>query len=395
MRTGSIDPTGTAIGDNRRVTGGGATATDGRVRVLWLVRGLGPGGAERLLVLTAQMADHDRFSFRVGFTRADKTMFVEPLAGAGVPSYLIGSVGDPCWLWNLRGLLATTDVVHAHSPLLAGVARLVARTLPPRHRPFVVSTEHNEWGNFGWPTRLLNAVTAPLDHHRWAVSEGVRVSMWGPLSRGVEVLVQGIAPGSGAGPDSRARLRTELAIDEDSVLAVTVANYRREKDYPNLLRAARRALADNPRLVMAAVGQGHLEDEVLALHDELGLGDRFRLLGYRRDVPAVLAAADLFVLGSVHEGLPVAVMEAMAAGLPVVATAVGGVPEAVADGVSGLVVPPRNADALADAVTRLVTEPELRARMGAAAAAASTRFDIRTAVARQQQIYAELVRRGR
>ena len=133
--------------------------------------------------------------------------------------------------------------------------------------------------------------------------------------------------------------------------------------------------------MVLAVGQGPLADEVRDLHRELALGERVRLLGYRSDVRDLLAAADLFVLGSAFEGLPVSIMEAMAAGLPVAATAVGGVPEAVVDGETGILVPPRDPDALADAVvpgwpaTRLC-----RSRMGATARRRATLFDIRAAV---------------
>lgn len=385
------------MGQNQGVINREQPPGDERISVLWLIKGLGPGGAEQLLVQSARVADHDRFRFQVAFTRPDKTKLVEPLADAGVETFLLGEgrgLRDPRVPGTLRRLLVSADVVHAHSPLLAGVARLLARTLPRQSRPVVVSTEHNEWGNFAWPTRLLNAATAPLDDHRWAVSEGVKASMWGPLGRGVEVLVHGIAPDLADRRSSRLRLRDELGLHGDEVLALTVANYRAEKDYPNLLSAARRALATCPRLVMAAVGQGPLEREVRLLHSRLGLGDRFRLLGYRDDVPDLLQAADLFVLGSTHEGLPLAVMEAMGAGLPVVATAVGGVPEAVTDGVSGIIVPARDSDALADAVTRLADDPRVRGQMGAAAREASSRFDIRTAVAREQQVYRDLARRA-
>ncbi len=107
-------------------------------------------------------------------------------------------------------------------------------------------------------------------------------------------------------------------------MAITVANLRREKDYPNLLRAAKLALDGNPRLHVLAVGQGPLEEEIRGFHDEPRSGGPRQLLGYRTDVKDLLAAADVFVLASALEGLPVSIMEAMAAGLPVVATAVGG-----------------------------------------------------------------------
>jgi glycosyltransferase involved in cell wall biosynthesis len=179
-------------------------------------------------------------------------------------------------------------------------------------------------------------------------------------------------------------------VSDDEVLSLTVANLRRNKDYPTLLRAARAALDAEPRLRFAAVGQGPLAQEVAALHATLGLGDRFLLLGFRRDVHDLMAAADVFTLSSAHEGLPVAVMEAFAHGLPVVATAVGGLPQQVTDGAQGLLVPPGRPEALADALLTLARDPGMRARMGTAALSRAADYDIRRAVREQEGVYAEL-----
>jgi glycosyltransferase involved in cell wall biosynthesis len=130
---------------------------------------------------------------------------------------------------------------------------------------------------------------------------------------------------------------------------------------------------------------------VKALHAELGLADRFRLLGYRADVAEVLTGADFFCLGSEHEGLPVAVMEALAAALPVVATRVGGVPEAVEEGINGFLVPRHDAPALAAALITMAADRSGRLVMGAAARERSGRFDIRRAVEVQQDRYRALV----
>jgi glycosyltransferase involved in cell wall biosynthesis len=366
--------------------------TDRRpLRVLWLVKGLGPGGAERLLLSTARVADRQEVRFEVAYVRPDKNQLVGPLRSAGVPARCVGD--GPAWPARLRRLLVEGryDVVHAHSPLPAGVVRLVAATLPAARRPLLVSTEHNEWPSFSLPTMLLNGLTAGMDDHRWAVSERVRASMWRP-ARGAEVLVHGLGPDDARPtPDSRTRVRAELGISEESVVACTVANLRREKDYWTLLQAAARATAATSRLRWLAVGQGPLAEQVRAWHDDLRLGDRLLLLGYRPDVPDVLAASDLFVLSSAHEGLPVALMEALAAGLPVVATDVGGLRESLRDGVDGLLVPPHDPSALADAVVRLVHDDRGRLVMSANARAAAERFDIRGAVRRQVQVYADLV----
>ena len=136
----------------------------------------------------------------------------------------------------------------------------------------------------------------------------------------------------------------------------------------------------------AAAGHGPLAVEVRAEHARLGLGDRFALLGHRDDAIRLLAGADLFVLASGHEGLPVAVMEALALGVPVVATRVGGLPEVVTDGVDGLLVPPGDPAALAAAIRR-ASRPDERARLAAGAAAAGDRFAAAPAVRRIEAVY--------
>jgi Glycosyl transferases group 1 len=159
-------------------------------------------------------------------------------------------------------------------------------------------------------------------------------------------------------------------------MALTVANYREKKDYPNLLRSARIVKDSGAPIRWFVVGQGPLEGQVQGLHRELGLEPEVTLLGYRSDVPRLLGGADLLVIGSRLEGLPVTVMEACAVGLPVVTTAVGGLPDAVLEGVNGLVVSPGRPDLLAAAVERVAADPELRRTLSEGASRMADRFDI-------------------
>ena len=286
------------------------TPSPGPIRVLWLIKGLGPGGAEQLLLSSAEVADHSAFDYDVAFVRPDKDQLVHPLRDRDVDVYRLGDSGR--WLTDLRGRLRDYDIVHVHSPLLAGAVRLLVRTLPRGRRPAVVSTEHNVWSNFSRPTRLLNAVTGGMDDKRWAVSGEVKRSMWPRLAQRTEVLRHGINLGTTLPrASSRTETRRQLGISSDAPVVICVANLRKEKDYPNLMRAAQQVLEHEPDAVFLAVGQGPLEAELSELHTRMGLGDRFRFLGYREDVRELLSAADVFALGSLQEGLPVAIMEAL------------------------------------------------------------------------------------
>ncbi len=147
------------------------------------------------------------------------------------------------------------------------------------------------------------------------------------------------------------------------------------KDLPTLVRAFARVVVTLPASILLIVGDGPLHQAIEQTIAACGLSQRVRLLGWREDLDRVYATLDVGVLSSRNEGTPVALIEAMAAGRPVVATRVGGVADVVADGETGLVVDPDDAEALGEAMTRLGVDPALRQRMGARAReAASTRF---------------------
>jgi glycosyltransferase involved in cell wall biosynthesis len=369
-----------------------------RLRVLWLIKGLGPGGAEQLLVSMAGARDRTVAEIEVAYVLPWKDAFAPALAEAGVSVTCLGVTNerDPRWALELRRLMAEGryDIVHVHSPYVAGVARVVARSFSPRKRPRVVTTEHNAWATFALPTRVLNAATSPLDDATIAVSQEVRDSMPGWRRRRTEVVVHGVdITAVRAAASARAEMRAELGIEPGEIVIGTVANYREQKDYPTLLAAAADVIGRGAPVRFVAVGQGPLHDEIHARHDALGLGDRFLLLGQRPDAIRVLAACDVFCLASRWEGLPVALMEALVLGLPVVATAVGGVAEAVADGREALLVPPGRPRELADALARVATDESLRAALARAALERGASFDITRATRRIEALYREITAR--
>ena len=166
-------------------------------------------------------------------------------------------------------------------------------------------------------------------------------------------------------PASRAQIRAALGVEPGTVAIVAVSRLVRAKGYAELAEAMRLV----PNAELCVVGNrldSDRGDDMEALLRDAGLGSRLRLLGYRTDVPALLAAADIFVLPSYVEGLPMSVIEAMLSGLPVVATDIRGPREQVVPEETGLLVPPRQAAPLGEALARLTADPALRAKMGAA-----------------------------
>ena len=179
---------------------------------------------------------------------------------------------------------------------------------------------------------------------------------------------------------------------DGETLAVTVANLRATKNYPGLLAAARTVIDAGVPIRFVAAGQGPLEAEIRVRHRELALGDRFELLGYRDDTTRLIAAADLFLLASHHEGLPVTVMEALTLGIPVVAPVVGGLPEVVTTGVNGILTAPDSPAALAIAIAR-AAEPAEHNRLAAGASTTGERFSSRGSVTQIEAVYARVATR--
>jgi glycosyltransferase involved in cell wall biosynthesis len=313
----------------------------------------------------------------------------------GVPVRCLdgGREWDVRWLLRLRRLLRERrpHVVHVHSPYVAGLARLVVRSLPRRERPRLVTSEHLPWSGYAAATRLLNALTYRLDDAHIAVSQAVLTSIPPRLVNGTRVIRTGVdvaAIRSHRG--ERDRIRSSVGLEPGQFVIGTIANFRAQKDYPTLLRAAARVVGRHPHVRFLAVGDGQLEQEIVRLRAELGLQESVLLLGRREDPGPVLAACDAFVLASRFEGLPLALMEALAMALPIVATSSAGVRECVTDHEDALLVPVADAPALAAALGRIVEEPELRERLGRGAGAAAGRFEIARMAVEIEALYEEL-----
>jgi glycosyltransferase involved in cell wall biosynthesis len=368
------------------------------VRVLHVIKGLGPGGAERLLVSLAGVR-RDDLGVDVAYLVPTKDHLVPELTAVGAGVHLLAGargLADPRWPLRLAALVRRTrpDVVHLHSPAVASVARPVLRAR--RGRPAVVSTEHNLWGSFGRVTRVANALTLPLDDVRLAVSERVRDSTWARWRPRTEVLIHGVPlEALAARRSERAESRAELGLPADAVLVVHVGNLREKKDHVTLLEAARIALEAEPRLRFASIGQGPLEAQIRARHAQLGLGDRFALLGYHPDPARVLAGSDLFTLTSRHEGLPIALLEALAMGLPAVASAVGGIPTVLRPGIEGVLVEPGDVEGFANAYLDLARDQRRRAILSAAAIERAADYDIARTQSWLEQRYADALRSER
>ena len=283
---------------------------------------------------------------------------------------------SPLQQWRaLRAMLALIrrerpDMVHAHMPISGFIARLAARIAGV---PAIAYTCHGFLFNQPGPAarRALGLVMEWVGGRLTGTYLTVSTEEAGDARR-LWIARNATAVGNGRDPRrfhpdpaARQRVRAELGSALETPVVVIVSRLVRHKGYPELLAAMR----DVPGAELWVVGERLLSDHGPDMEAEFaaaGLGSRLRRLGYRTDVAAVLAAADIFALPSHFEGLPMSVIEAMLTGLPVVATDIRGPREQVGAGETGFLVPPATVAPLADALRRLAENPALRARMGEA-----------------------------
>jgi glycosyltransferase involved in cell wall biosynthesis len=356
------------------------------LRVVHTVLQLDTGGMERLLVEFARHADRSRFDLHfVSLSSRGRVADEIEAIGWPVTALRVPQGLRPGMVLKLTSLFRRVgaDVVHAHNtkPLIySGPAARLARV------PAFVYTRHGQRTNARRGENILyrmavrtadRAVTVSDDGARLAVKDGLdpkRVRrIWNGIDTG-RFAFAGSAPG---GP------------------AVMVGRLSPEKDVQNLLRAVEIVVRAQPRFRLEVAGDGVCLPELRELSSRLGLSPSVRFLGEVRDVPALLARASMCVLPSLTEGVSLTLLEAMARGLPVVATRVGGNPEVVADGETGLLVPSAQPERLADAIVQLYNDPARGSEMGRAGRRrVETNFDVRQMVASYEALYDQVLEKS-
>ncbi len=367
------------------------------MRVCHLIHELGPGGAEHVLVDLARVAGEAGIEMRV--------VSLMPLGGHRYPQVLrdLGVRVDSLDLpsrWDPRGLRRAVrllrpdppDLLHSHLKH----ADLVAAYAAPRLGAPMISTLHLVEDEIGLVARLKRDLGAVARRRRAArtiaVSDALRRWYVGEFRvdpASVVTIPNGIPAPAPVTEERRAALRAEFGVPVDGLLAVTVALFREGKGHDDLLAAAT-LLGDFPvRFVLA--GSGPEEARLRAAAEAAGLAGRIAFAGFREDVAELLAAADLVVHPSHADALPTALIHALAAGVPAVATRVGGIPEIVGED-AGALVPAADPAALAAAIRSLAADPERRRRMGAAARERfAARFEGTTWAGRLKALYDEVL----
>ncbi|HEY3381058.1 MAG TPA: glycosyltransferase family 4 protein [Vicinamibacterales bacterium] len=302
------------------------------------------------------------------------------------------------------------DVVHTHTAKAGTLGRLVASlynlTRTSKNRCLIVHTFHGHVleGYFGpWATRAVRVserLLGRLTDRIITISERQREELVGRFLVAAPDRVSIVPLGleldpflSIGGPDPQ--FRRSIGFPEDALLFGCIGRLVRIKDVPTLLRAMVLARERAPAVRLAIVGDGDQRHALEELAVSLGLQDTVRFLGWRRDLLTVYTGLDVVALSSRNEGTPVALIEAMAAGRPTIATEVGGVPDVVKHGETGLLVPAGDPARLADAMVRMAESAEYRRRLGEAGRRAAATYQSEHLIRRLTALYRDGVRAKR
>ena len=385
--------------------GAGSGEAAGRARVVHAITMLELGGAQRNTLYTVAHLDRARFAPAL-VAGPGGMLDAEARALADVSFETCPSLRREVRpLDDLRALLDLTArfrrlkpaIVHTHSSKAGILGRAAAARAGV---PVIVHTVHG-WGFAPTQGKATRALFTWLE--KWA---GRRTTQWIAVSRAnarvgaargiapesaFEIVRSGVALDAFRAAAGNGRLRAELGLGAETPLVGMVACLKPQKAPLDFVAVAARVLARRPDAFFVLAGDGELRGAAEREIAAAGIGARVRPLGWRDDPATIVGDLDVLLLTSLHEGLPRVVPEAMAAGKPVVATAVDGTPEAVADGETGFLRAARDVEGMAAAVASLLGDPALARRMGAAGAARAGEWDIDDMVRRQEALYERLL----
>ena len=369
---------------------------NGRITVLHLIGSLRVGGAEQQLVSMAPLFDRKRFRIIMCAMQPGGDL-MERIEGLDV-EYVCLNYRIRSWVQSVSRLVSLlkreeVDVLHTHmytASRFGRIAGLLAGT------PVMIATDHGHdpwkrWQHIVWDRLLLRYTAARIGVARDVAD--LIVKRENPPPEKVIVVPNGVDPSRFEVSEADGkRVRAELGIAENEILVGAVGRLVEPKALHVMIEAVSKLAETTPNVRLALVGDGPLKDDLVRCASDLGVSERVLFAGVRMDVPAVLAALDVFAMSSNREGLPVVLLEAMAAGKPIVATKVGGIPEVVADHKEALLAAPNNPSELAAAMGELIADRGLREQLGRQARRkVVSQYSVAASVRRLEEVYQDLL----
>ncbi len=368
-------------------------------RILHTIDTTGPGGAETVFIelATRLMGPSDENIVAI----TGPGWVDDELRRRGAHVHLLSESGsfDVRYLYGLVRLIRRyrIDLVQSHllgSGVYCSLAGMICR-VP------VVSTFHGSV-DFGSSEKKLALKVFALNRGSSRcvfVSDSLRKEVVARcrVSRRKAITIHNGIDAAVFTPNRNCALRQELGLADDAIIVGAVGNVRPSKDYDTFLRAAALVRADSPRYQFIIVGEASngLAERLLRLRRDLGLDDAVHFIGFRQDIAALLNSLDVFILSSISEGFSLATVQAMACGVPVVATRSGGPEEIISDGVNGILVDIRSETQLAGAIRRVAENAAIRESLASSALElARSRYTLDTMLARYHALYEGLIGRS-
>jgi glycosyltransferase involved in cell wall biosynthesis len=372
------------------------------IKIIFVITGTGVGGAEKMLYHTIKGLNPERYTARLCSLKK-KGEFACRLEEEGLEVYSLNMRNETTlegWLTSIRALVLLVRYFMKERPAIvhsflfsANILARIAGYLTGV--PVIISSVRVMGGEQKWH-HFIDRVTAFMADHVVAVSDGVKEHVVRNAhlpERKVSTIYNGVVVGNIAAIDASA-LMNDIGLKAAERILIAAGRLHRQKGYDLLLQALSVVQESFPGVKLLILGEGEEEKSLKKLAHSLELSEKVLFLGLRSDVDRLLHCSEIFVLSSRWEGFPNVLLEAMAAGKPVVATAVGGVQELVVDQLTGILVPPQDATALADAIMLLLSDKKRALAMGASGwERVLQRFSMDAMLSKTESLYHELLAR--
>lgn len=370
-----------------------------KIKILHVIPSLLPGGAENLVsnlllfsnrssydVAVLKLFDHNlkNYNFKI---YSGNHNWEEHLKSSRIKRYW----NDIKIMWNVYRIIRDfkPDVIHTHLYTIAFVLLpSILFRVPVRVHTVHTIAQKDAKGI----VKLINIIAFKfLGFIPVSISKRVAETVKQVYGIDSPVIYNGIDT-----QEFSIEISKKSNLSDKRFILINVARFVEEKNQKLLIEAFSKSIQEIPNLELWFVGDGPLRTEIEQLVEQKKLKEKVKFFGVRSDIPKLLSQADIFVLSSDYEGLPLSVLEAMAAGLPVIATAVGGVPEILEGGKAGVLVPPRDADALAKAIVELARDEKKRTELSDyGKKLVAEKFDIRRTVKEYERLYLELLKKNK